>query len=185
MKVVKKIYEGISCFPDKNEFWNLYIVLMKEKEFFLDAFARETLDLDYPAHYQHAYFTLDGQVLDSNQHMTTQLVTLFRQVILENQITFMEELIMATTQNTLEKKVRAVSLELGELMKAHDDKEAWTKAGELNGLLKKEEAKQVPEALVESLRSELRGYYYVNSELNKLHKQLYAKGNKLIELANQ
>ena len=147
MKVVKKIYEGISCFPDKNEFWNLYLVLMKEKEFFLDAFARKTLDLDYPVHYQHAYFTLDGQVLDFNQHMTTQLVTLFRQVILENQTTFMEELIMAT-QNTLEKKVRAVSLELGELMKAHDDKEAWTKAGELNGLLKKEEAKQVPEALV-------------------------------------
>lgn len=184
MKVVKKIYQGISCFPDKNEFWNLYLVLMKEKEFFLDAFARKTLDLDYPVHYQHAYFTLDGQVLDFNQHMTTQLVTLFRQVILENQTTFMEELIMAT-QNTLEKKVRAVSLELGELMKAHDDKEAWTKAGELNGLLKKEEAKQVPEALVESLRSELRGYYYVNGEINKLHKQLYAKGNKLIELANQ
>lgn len=184
MKIVKKIYEGISCFPDKNEFWNLYIVLMKEKEFFLDAFARETANLDCPAHYQHAYFTLDGQVLDFNQHMTTQLVTLFRQVILENQTTFMEELIMAT-QNTLEKKVRAVSLELGELMKAHNDKEAWTKAGELNGLLKKEEAKQLPEALVESLRSELRGFYYVNGEINKLHKQLYAKGNKLIELANQ
>ena len=65
MKFVKKIYEGISCFPDKNEFWNLYIVLMKEKEFFLDAFARKTLDLDYPAHYQHTYFTLDGQVLIS------------------------------------------------------------------------------------------------------------------------
>ncbi|MCB5001418.1 conjugal transfer protein [Streptococcus mutans] len=184
MKVVKKIYEGISCFPDKNEFWNLYIVLMKEREFFLDAFARETANLDYPVHYQHAYFTLDGQVLDFNQHMTTQLVTLFRQLILENQTTFMEELIMAT-QNTLEKKVRAVSLELGELMKSHNDKEAWTKAGELNGILKKEEAKQVPEALVESLRSELRGYYYVNGEINKLHKQLYAKGNKLIELANQ
>ena len=184
MKIVKKIYEGISCFPDKNEFWNLYIVLMKEKEFFLDAFARATANLDCPAHYKHAYFTLDGQVLDFNQHMTTQLVTLFRQVILENQTTFMEELIMAT-QNTLEKKVRAVSLELGELMKAHNDKEAWTKAGELNGLLKKEEVKQLPEALVESLHAELRGYYYVNSELNKLHKQLYAKGNKLIELANQ
>lgn len=184
MKVVKKIYEGISYFPDKNEFWNLYIVLMKEKEFFLDAFARKTANLDYSAYYQHAYFTLDGQVLDFNQHMTTQLIHLFRQVILENQITFMEELIMAT-QNTLEKKVRAVSLELGELMKAYDDKEAWKKAGELNGLLKKEEAKQVPEALVESLRSELRGYYYVNGEINKLHKQLYAKGNKLIELANQ
>lgn len=184
MKLVKKIYEGISCFPDKNEFWNLYIVLMKEKEFFLDAFARETANLDYPAYYQHAYFTLDGQVLDFNQHMTTQLIHLFRQVILENQITFMEELIMAT-QNTLEKKVRAVSLELGELMKAYDDKEVWKKAGELYGLLKKEEVKQLPEALVESLHAELRGYYYVNSELNKLHKQLYAKGNKLIELANQ
>lgn len=136
MKLVKKIYEGISCFPDKNEFWNLYIVLMKEKEFFLDAFARETANLDYPAYYQHAYFTLDGQVLDFNQHMTTQLIHLFRQVILENQITFMEELIMAT-QNTLEKKVRAVSLELGELMKAYDDKEVWKKQGNCTDFLKK------------------------------------------------
>lgn len=184
MKVVKKIYEGISCFPDKNEFWNLYIVLMKEREFFLDAFARETANLDYPVHYQHAYFTLDGQVLDFNQYMTTQLVTLFRQLILENQTTFMEELIMAT-QNTIETKIRTISLELGELMKSHNAKEVWRKAGELNGLLKKEEAKQLPEALVESLRSELRGYYYVNEEINKLHQQLYAKGNKLIDLANQ
>ncbi|AQP41264.1 ICESt1 ORFH [Streptococcus gallolyticus] len=184
MILVKKLYEGITCFPDKNEFWNLYIVLMKETDYFLDAFARKNPDLDSPTHYQHAYFTLDGKVLDFNQHMTTQLIHLFRQVILENQTKFREELIMAT-QNTLEKKVRAVSLELGELMKAHNNKEAWTKAGELNSLLKKEEAKQIPEALVESLRSELRGYYYVNGELNKLHKQLYAKGNKLIELANQ
>ncbi|RSJ16818.1 hypothetical protein D8895_12400 [Streptococcus sp. BCA20] len=89
------------------------------------------------------------------------------------------------TQNTLEKKIRTISLELGELMKSHNAKEVWRKAGELNGLLKKEEAKQLPEALVESLRSELRGYYYVNEEINKLHQQLYAKGNKLIDLANQ
>ncbi|HES0664550.1 conjugal transfer protein [Streptococcus intermedius] len=184
MSFVKKIYEGIFCFPDKNEFWNIYIDLMKEKDYFLDAFARETVDVSYSAHYQHAYFTLDGQVLDFNQHMTTQLVTLFRQVILENQTIFMEELIMAT-QNTIETKIRTISLELGELMKSHDDKEVWRKAGELNGLLKKEEAKQLPEALVESLHAELRGYYYVNGEINKLHKQLYAKGNKLIDLANQ
>lgn len=184
MKVVKKIYERISCFPDKNEFWNLYIVLMKEKDFFLDAFARKTDDKEALPQYQHAYFTLDGNVLDQNCAMNTQLVTLFRQVILEKQIEFLEEITM-TTQNILEKKIRTISLELGELMKSHNDKEAWTKAGELNGLLKKEETKQVPEALVESLRSELRGYYYVNGELNKLHKQLYAKGNKLIELANQ
>ena len=184
MNLVKKIYEGISCFPDKNEFWNLYIVLMKEKDYFLDAFARKTDDIEALPQYQHAYFTLDGNVLDQNCAMNTQLVTLFRQVILEKQIEFMEEITMAT-QNTLEKKIRTISLELGELMKAHDDKEAWKKAGELHGLLKKEEVKQLPEALVESLHAELRGYYYVNSELNKLHKQLYAKGNKLIELANQ
>ena len=69
--LVKKIYEGITCFPDTNEFWNLYIVLMKEKDFFFDAFARETVDLDSPAKYQHAYFTTDGQVLDFNRNMDT------------------------------------------------------------------------------------------------------------------
>lgn len=90
-----------------------------------------------------------------------------------------------TTSKTLEKKIRAVSIELGDLMKLHKDQEAWTKAGELNGLLKKEGINTVSAPLVESLRAELRGYYYVNSEINKLHKQLYAKGNKLIDLANQ
>ena len=74
MKVVKKIYEGISCFPDKNEFWNLYIVLMKEKDFFLDAFARKTDDKEALPQYQHAYFTLDGNVLDQNCAMNTQLI---------------------------------------------------------------------------------------------------------------
>lgn len=66
----------------------------------------------------------------------------------------MEELI-AATQNTLEKKVRAISLELGELMKAYDNKEAWKEAGKLHGLLKKEEAKQLPEAPVKILQVEL------------------------------
>lgn len=181
--LVKKIYEGITCFPDINEFWNLYIVLMKEKDFFFDAFARKTVDLDSPAKYQHAYFTTDGQVLDFNRNMNTKLVTLFRQVILDQQEQFMEEIIMAK-QSLIEKKIKAASLELGELMKAHRDKEAWTKAGELNHLLKNEEAEKLPTDLLEKIRLELRGYYYVNGEINKLHKQLYAKGNKLIELAS-
>lgn len=89
------------------------------------------------------------------------------------------------TQATLEKKIKAVLVELGELMKAHKDKEAWTKAGELNGLLKTEEAQNLTAGFVEPVRKELSGYYYVNGEINKLHKQLYAKANKLIELANQ
>lgn len=121
--LIKKIYEGITCFPETNEFWNLYIVLMKEKDFFLDAFARETVDLDYPAKYQHAYFTMDGHVLDFNRNMDKRLVTLFRDVIQEKQTNFMEEILMAT-QSLIEKKIKAASLELGELMKAHNDKEA-------------------------------------------------------------
>lgn len=181
--LIKKIYEGITCFPETNEFWNLYIVLMKEKDFFLDAFTRETVDLNYPAKYQHTYFTMDGQILDFNRNMDTKLVTLFRDVILEKQTDFTEEILMAT-QSLIEKKIKAASLELGELMKAHNDKEAWTKAGELNHLLKNEDAEKLAPELLEQLRSELRGYYYVNGEINKLHKQLHAKGNKLIELAS-
>ncbi|RLU51371.1 conjugal transfer protein [Streptococcus iniae] len=181
--VIKKIYEGITCFPETNTFWNLYIVLTKEKDFFLDAFARETVDLDYPAKYQHAYFTIDCQILDLNRNMDTKLVTLFREIILEKQTDFMEEILMAN-QSLIEKKIKATSLELGELMKAHNDKEAWTKAGELNHLLKNEEAEKLAPELLEQIRAELRGYYYVNGEINKLHKQLYAKGNKLIELAS-
>lgn len=80
--------------------------------------------------------------------------------------------------------IRRQALELGELLKANNTKEAWTKAGELNAMLKKEEAQQVTPELCDQLRQELRGYYYVNGELNKLHKQLYAKGNKLIDLSN-
>ena len=184
MSVIKKIYEGITCLSDKNEFWNLYIILMEVKEYFLDAFARETINGDFSPHYQHAYFTLEGQVLDFNRNMTTQLVTLFRQIISEKQTELMEELQMATL-SPMEKKIKAISIELGELMKLHNDKESWTKAGELNSLLKSEEAQQLPAGFIEPIRKELSGYYYINGEIYKLHKQLYAKGNKLIELANQ
>ena len=87
-------------------------------------------------------------------------------------------------QTIFEKKIKSVSLQLGELMKANNDKEAWTKAGELNSLLKNEEVEKLPLDFLDQIRSELRSYYYINGEINKLHKQLYAKGNKLIELAS-
>lgn len=88
------------------------------------------------------------------------------------------------TKSTLEKKVRTITLELGQFMKENKTKEAWTKAGELNSVLKTEEAQTLPVEFLESIRHELRGYYYVNGELNKLQKQLYAKGSKLLEIAN-
>lgn len=89
------------------------------------------------------------------------------------------------TLSPIEKKIKAIATELGELMKTHNDKEAWTKAGELNSLLKSEQAQQLPAGFIEPIRRELSGYYHINGDINKLHKQLYAKGNKLIELANQ
>lgn len=49
---------------------------------------------------------------------------------------------------------------------------------------KKEEAKDLKPELVEQLHNELRGYYYINSEIEKANKRLYAKGSKLIELAS-
>ena len=66
-----------------------------------------------------------------------------------------------------EKKVSQVTNELGELLKKKDHREAWTKAGELNSLLKKEEAKDLKPDLIEQLQTELRGYYYINGEIEK------------------
>lgn len=48
----------------------------------------------------------------------------------------------------------------------------------------KEEAKDLKPELVERLHNELRGYYYINNEIEKANKRLYAKGSKLIELAS-
>ena len=67
----------------------------------------------------------------------------------------------------LKRKSPQVTNELGELLKKKDHREAWTKAGELNSLLKKEEAKDLKPDLIEQLQTELRGYYYINGEIEK------------------
>lgn len=177
--IIKKIYEGVAHLPQENKSWKLGIVLMKGKQFYYDTFARDLKDCNY----QHAYFSLTGEVFETDKAMTPQLIMTFRQIIKSKQKDFMEELIMAT-KSTLEKKIRTVTLELGQLMKEHNTKDAWTKAGELNSLLKAEETQSLPNEWLEPIRLELKGYYYVNAELNKYQKQLYAKGNKLLEIAN-
>lgn len=50
-------------------------------------------------------------------------------------------------------------------------------------MVEKEEAKDLKPQLIEQLQTELRGYYYINGEIEKANKRLYAKGSKLIELA--
>ena len=54
---------------------------------------------------------------------------------------------------------------------------------DLQDTTKKEEAKDLKPDLIEQLQTELRGYYYINGEIEKANKRLYAKGSKLIELA--
>lgn len=88
------------------------------------------------------------------------------------------------TKTQFEKRIGQTSYELGELLKKKDHNQAWTKAGELNALLKKEEAKELKPEIIEQLQNELRGYYYLNGEIEKANKRLYAKGTKLIELSN-
>ena len=158
--MLKKIYQADFLLLPDQEFWKMYILLRKGKDFYYECAGRCT---EKPPDdrgfydYEHACFTLDE--------------------------TFRKEIDMAT-KTIFETKVGQVTNELGELLKKKDHKQAWTKAGELNALLKKEEAKDLKPELVEQLHNELRGYYYINSEIEKANKRLYAKGSKLIELAS-
>ena len=184
--MLKKIYQADFLLLPEHEFWNMFILLRKEKDFFYECAGRST---EKPPEangfydYEHAFFTLDGDVLSLNKRMRPSLISYIQQTIKSNQETFRKEIEMAT-KTIFEKKVSQVTNELGELLKKKDHREAWTKAGELNSLLKKEEAKDLKPELIEQLQTELRGYYYINGEIEKANKRLYAKGSKLIELAS-
>ena len=168
--MLKKIYQADFLLLPEHEFWNMYILLRKGKDFYYECAGRCTEDLP------------DSQVLSVNQKMRPSLITYIQKTIKDNQEKFRKEIEMAT-KTIFEKKVSQVTNELGELLKKKDHREAWTKAGELNSLLKKEEAKELKPDLIEQLQTELRGYYYINGEIEKANKRLYAKGSKLIELA--
>ncbi len=183
--MLKKIYQADFLLLPEQEFWHMYILLRKGKEFYYECAGRCTEE--FPDNrgfynYEHACFTLDGQVLSVNKKMRPSLITYIQKTIKDNQEKFRKEIEMAT-KTIFEKKVSQVTNELGELLKKKDHREAWTKAGELNSLLKKEEAKDLKPDLIEQLQTELRGYYYINGEIEKANKRLYAKGSKLIELA--
>ena len=117
---IKNIYEGATYFHETNEICYLFVVLMKEKDFYFDTFARKIDDMD---HYQHAYFTTSGKVLDFNRKMDTHVVTLFRQIIKEQQTIFTEEIIMAklTTAEFIDAIKELSVLELNDLVKACEE----------------------------------------------------------------
>lgn len=184
--MLKKIYQADFLLLPEQEFWHMYVLLRKGKDFYYECAGRSTEkppDAKGFYDYEHACFTLDGQVLSVNKKMRPSLITYIQKTIKDNQEKFRKEIEMAT-KTTFEKKVSQVTNELGELLKKKDHREAWTKAGELNSLLKKEEAKDLKPDLIEQLQTELRGYYYINGEIEKANKRLYAKGSKLIELAS-
>lgn len=176
--IVKKLYDGYTIIPP-HELWYIHIVLMKAKDYYFDAFANNA----QTDHYVNASFNVSGNLIVKGKTIKQDILRILSQVINQNLENFRKEIIM-DIDNKIESIIRHQALELGELLKANNTKEAWTKASELNAVLKKEEAQQVTPELCDQLRQELMGYYYVNGELNKLHKLLYAKGNKLIDLSN-
>lgn len=182
----KKIYrEDFFLLPDQ-EFWTFYILLRKGKDYYYECGAKsreESPNSKGFYSYEHALFTIDGELINFNLHMRPSLITYIQKTIKVNQEIFRKEIIMST-KTQFEKKVCQLSYEFGELLKKKDHNQAWTKAGELNALLKKEEAKQLKQDLVEQLQNELRGYYFINGEIEKANKRLYAKGSKFIELSN-
>ncbi|WP_247908160.1 hypothetical protein [Streptococcus anginosus] len=89
------------------------------------------------------------------------------------------------TQGKLEKDILTSVSELGTQLTEYHFNEAWTIAGRLNGLLKSDEVIQLPADQLESIRAELKGYYATNSEVNRLHKRVVAKGHKLQELSTK
>ncbi|SDB44911.1 hypothetical protein SAMN02910293_02222 [Streptococcus henryi] len=89
------------------------------------------------------------------------------------------------TQGKLEKEILTTASELGTLLTGYHFDEAWTVAGRLNSLFKSEDVIQLPADQLESIHSELKGYYATNAEVNRLQKRLVAKGHKLQELSTK
>jgi len=131
--MLKKIYQADFLLLPEHEFWHMYILLRKGKDFYYECAGRSTEKLPDAKgfyDYEHACFTLDGQVLSVNKKMRPSLIAYIQKTIKDNQETFRKEIEMAT--KTIFEK---------------------------------------------------RGYYYINGEIEKANKRLYAKGSKLIELA--
>ena len=184
--MLKKIYQADFLLLPDQEFWNMYILLRKGKDFYYECAGRCTEkppDDRGSYDYEHACFTLDGQVLSLNKRMRPSLIAYIQQTIKNNHETFRKEIDMAT-KTMFETKVGQVTNELGELLKKKDHRHS---SALFIGTVEQGyqgKGKDLKPELVEQLHNELRSYYYINSEIEKANKRLYAKGSKLIELAS-
>lgn len=75
--MLKKIYQADFLLLPEHEFWNMFILLRKEKDFFYECAGRSTEkppDANGFFDYEHAFFTLDGDVLSLNKRMRPSLI---------------------------------------------------------------------------------------------------------------
>ena len=104
--MLKKIYQADFLLLPEHEFWSMYILLRKGKDLYYECAGRCTEDLPDSRgfyNYEHACFTLDGQVLSVNKKMRPSLIAYIQKTIKENQETFRKEIEMAT-KTIFEKK---------------------------------------------------------------------------------
>lgn len=88
---------------------------------------------------------------------------------------------MSKNYTEQDKKVLRVSSELSELLTAYKWDEAYTKAGELNALLKKRDELTLPGYMLDMMATHVKSYYYQNNQVSKAHKAMVAIGHKLAE----
>lgn len=111
----KKIYrEDFFLLPDQ-EFWTFYILLRKGKDFYYECAAKsreESPNSKGFYTYDHALFTIDGELINFNLNMRPSLITYIQKTIKVNQETFRKEIIMAT-KTQFEKKSVNFPMNLG------------------------------------------------------------------------
>ncbi|HEM6035848.1 hypothetical protein [Streptococcus suis] len=88
---------------------------------------------------------------------------------------------MANNRTDADKKLLAVSQELSQALTSHKYDDAWTKAGELNGLLKSRDEYTLPGYMLDMIAKHLKDFYWQNNQVNKAHKAMSAIGHKLEE----
>ena len=89
---------------------------------------------------------------------------------------------MANNRTDADKKLLAVSQELSQALTSHKYDDAWTKAGELNGLLKKRDEYTLPSYMLDMIAQHLKEFYRQNNYVSKAHKTMTAIGHKLEEI---
>ena len=83
-----------------------------------------------------------------------------------------------------DKQVLEYASELAKKLKEGDLKSAYKVAGDLHYLLKGEEDLTLSEEVVEEIRKDLKSYYSMNYEYNKVSKRAFAIGCSFERLAS-